>query len=81
MQKAKIDYVYKFIDLTGKVKYENITDYKTYDDLYTDGHTYILSKSIAVASGYQYRVTCTHYAKKNLFSTQKINNVSNVVTI
>ena len=31
-EKAKIDYVYKFIDLTGKVKYENITDYKTYDD-------------------------------------------------
>ena len=57
------------------------SDYKTYDDLYTDGHTYILSKSIAVASGYQYRVTCTHYDKKNLFSTQKINNVSNVVTI
>lgn len=31
-EKAKIDYIYKFIDLTGKVKYENITDYKTYDD-------------------------------------------------
>lgn len=31
-EKAKIDYVYKFIDLTGKVKYENITDYKTYDN-------------------------------------------------
>lgn len=31
-EKAKIDYVYKFIDVTGKVKYENITDYQTYDD-------------------------------------------------
>ena len=57
------------------------SDYKTYDDLYTNGHAYTLSKSIAVTSGYQYRVTCTHYAKKNLFSTQKIDNVSNVVTI
>ncbi len=56
-------------------------DYKRYDDLYDDSYTYKLTKSIAVASGYQYRVTCTHYAKKNLFSTQKIDNVSNVVTI
>lgn len=57
------------------------SNYKTYDDLYADSYIYRLSKSIAVASGYQYRVTCTHYAKKNLFSTQKIDNVSNVVTI
>ncbi len=57
------------------------SNYKTYDDLYTNGHAYTLNKSIAVTRGYQYRVTCTHYAKKNLFSTQKIDNVSNVVTI
>ncbi len=55
--------------------------YKTYEDLYRSSITYILSKSITVAKGYQYRVTCTHYAKKSLFSTQKIKNTSNTVTI
>ena len=39
-----------------------------------------ISKSLTVTSGYQYRVTCTHYAKKSLLSTQKINNTSNTVT-
>lgn len=57
------------------------TTYKTYEDLYRSAPSYILSKSIAVAAGYQYRVYCTHYAKKNLFSTEKIDNVSNIITI
>lgn len=55
------------------------TTYKTYEDLYENTFSYALAKSITVASNYQYRVTCTHYAKKSLLSTQKINNTSNVV--
>lgn len=56
------------------------SNYQTYSDLYNNSHQYILSKSISVPSGYQYRVTCTHYAKKNVVSTQKINATSNILT-
>ena len=56
------------------------TDYITYKDLYWDTGSYVLAKSITVPTGYQYRVTCIHYAKKNIFSVQKIDNVSNVLT-
>ena len=55
-------------------------DYITYEDLYIEQFAYNLAKAITVSSGYQYRVTCVHYAKKNIFSVQKINNVSNVLT-
>lgn len=54
-------------------------DYVTYEDLYDDNFGYLLSKSITVGTGYQYRVTAIHYAKKNIFSTEKINNTSNTV--
>lgn len=56
------------------------SDYITYEDLYIDEFGYNLAKAITVPSGYQYRVTCIHYAKKNFFSVQKINNVSNIMT-
>ena len=46
--------------------------YKSYSDLYSDSNTYTLGKTISVTSGYQYRVTATHYAKQSLLSTQKI---------
>ena len=55
------------------------TDYVTYEDLYIDQIGYNLAKSLTVPTGYQYRVTCIHYAKKNIFSVQKIDNVSNVI--
>lgn len=55
--------------------------YKTYEDLYNNASAYTLAKTITVPSNYQYRVTCTHYAKKNLLSTQKINNTSNVISL
>lgn len=55
------------------------TDYVTYKDIYIDQIGYVLSKSLTVTTGYQYRVTCIHYAKKNIFSVQKIDNVSNIV--
>ncbi len=47
--------------------------YKTFNDLYSDSSYYKISKTIPVDKGYQYRVTATHYAKKSLFSTQKID--------
>ena len=56
------------------------SDYATYEDLYWDEFTYVLTKSLTVPTGYQYRVTCVHYAKKNFFSVQKIDNVSNILT-
>lgn len=52
------------------------SDYKTYEDLYSNSNTYDLAKSVAVPSGYQYRVTATHYAKKSLLSTQKITETT-----
>lgn len=55
------------------------TDFKTYEDLYVDARTYNLAKSYIVISGYEYRVTCTHYAKKNILSVEKINNTSNTI--
>ena len=56
------------------------TDYITYKDIYWDEGICNLAKTITVPTGYQYRVTCIHYAKKNIFSVQKIDNVSNVLT-
>lgn len=55
------------------------SDYVTYEDLYITEIAYNLAKSLIVPTGYQYRVTCIHYAKKNIFSVQKIDNVSNVI--
>ena len=55
------------------------TTYKTYSDLYNNNSLYMLSKSLSIPIGYQYRVTCTHYAKKNT-TTQKINATSNTVS-
>lgn len=57
------------------------TTYKTYEDLYDNSSAYVLSKTISVSSGYQYRVYCTHYAKKNILSTEKIDNYSNIIAI
>lgn len=53
--------------------------YKTYTNLYNTTTFYRLSKSLSVPTGYQYRVTCTHYAKKNT-TTQKINATSNTIS-
>lgn len=55
------------------------SDYVTYEDLYWDAGSYTLAKSLTVPTGYQYRVTCIHYAKKNIFSVQKIDNESNII--
>lgn len=56
------------------------SNYKTYNDLYSESNRYNLSKSLTVEKGYQYRVTATHYAKKSLFSTQKIDSTTGYLT-
>lgn len=56
------------------------SEYLVYEDLYSSSNKYTLSKSIAVSSGYQYRVTATHYAKKSLFSTEKITGTTGYLT-
>lgn len=64
-----------------KTSSDSWSTYTKYTDLYLDSTSYVISKSLTVPSGYQYRVTCIHYAKKSLLSTQKINNTSNIVTM
>lgn len=56
------------------------SNYKTYNDLYSESTKYNLSKSLTVDKGYQYRVTATHYAKKSLLSTQKIDSTTGYLT-
>ena len=56
------------------------SNYKTYNDLYAESTKYNLSKSLTVDKGYQYRVTATHYAKKSLFSTQKVDSTTGYLT-
>lgn len=55
------------------------SQYGKYTDLYEDSSSYLLTKEISISNSFQYRVTCVHYAKKSIFSTEKINNVSNIV--
>lgn len=57
------------------------SDYATYSDIYNNTSSYLFSKAITVTGGYIYRATCVHYAKKNIFSVQKINNASNIIGI
>lgn len=57
------------------------SDYYDYGDSYVESAFASLNTTLSVASGYQYRVTCKHYAKKSLLSTQTISNVSNIVTV
>lgn len=56
-------------------------DYYEYGNVYVETSAANLSTELAVARGYQYRVTCKHYAKKSLLVTQTISNTSNIVTV
>ncbi len=56
------------------------SNYTTYEDLYSESTRYTLKKSLTVSTGYQYRVTAIHYAKKSLFSTQKIEVATGYLT-
>lgn len=56
-------------------------DYFSYKEIYADRSSNTYAKTVPVTSGYQYRATCKHYAKKSLLSTQTINDTSNTVYI
>lgn len=56
------------------------SNYKTFTDLYDDDNRYQLSKRVPVTSGYQYRVTATHYAKKSLLQTEKYDATTGYIS-
>lgn len=56
-------------------------DYYEYGNVYRDSFAASLSTTLVVASGYQYRISCKHYAKKNILSVQTIANTSGIVTV
>ena len=56
-------------------------DYYEYGNVYAEATAAGLSTTLAVESGYQYRIYCKHYAKKNIFSVETISNTSNIVTV
>ncbi len=55
------------------------SDYLDLDDKCLDASSCTYSRSIGLPEGYQYRVSWKHYAKKNIFTTEKIPLNSNVV--
>lgn len=56
------------------------TVFYDYGNVYVDTWSAIFARDLPVDPGYQYRVTCKHYAKKNILNTQTISNTSNIVT-
>ncbi len=56
-------------------------DYYEYGNVYREATAAGLSSTLAVEAGYQYRIYCKHYAKKNIFSVETIANTSNIVTV
>lgn len=64
-----------------KVSSSTWSDYYDYGDLYSDTYAASVNTTLAVESGYEYRVTCKHYAKKSWLVTQSISNTSNVVSV
>lgn len=57
------------------------SDYYDFGDVYVESNAASLNTNLAVPSGYQYRLSCKHYAKKSLFVTENISNTSNVVGV
>ncbi len=71
-----------FKDLTvqrRKTSSDSWKDYYEYGNVYREATAAGLSTTLAVESGYQYRIYCKHYAKKNIFSVETITNTSNIV--
>lgn len=56
-------------------------EYYDYGNVYVEAATANLNTTLVVASGYQYRISCKHYAKKSLLLTQTISNTSGIVTV
>ncbi len=57
------------------------SEYYDYGDLYIESNVAGVETTLAVESGYQYRLSCKHYAKKSLLVTQSVSNTSNIVTV
>lgn len=56
------------------------SDYYDYGNVYYDSCAAAIGRDLPVDPGYQYRIICKHYAKKNILNTQTISNTSNIVT-
>lgn len=56
-------------------------DYKTYEDIYSESTQCGVTKSVAATKGYKYRVVAVHYAKKSIFSTEKISNSTSALSL
>lgn len=56
------------------------SDYYDYGNVYDDSCFLAIGRDLPVDPGYQYRIICKHYAKKNILNTQTISNTSNTVT-
>ncbi len=63
-----------------KTSSDSWKDYFDIGDVYADTVAVNLNMDVSVAAGYQYRVTCKHYAKKSLLSVETVSNVSNIVS-
>lgn len=73
-----------FKDLTiqrRKTSNDSWEDYYEYGNVYADAVAANLNTTLVVESGYQYRISCKHYAKKNILSVQTIANTSNIVNV
>ncbi len=63
-----------------KTSSDSWKDYFEIGDVYAESVAANLDMDVSVASGYQYRVTCKHYAKKNLLTVETVSNISNIAT-
>lgn len=57
------------------------SEYYDFGNVYVETNAASLSTTLSVASGYQYRLSCKHYAKKSLLVTESISNTSNIVAV
>lgn len=64
-----------------KTSSDSWSEYYDYGNVYLDASGATLNTTLVVTSGYQYRISCKHYAKKSLFVTQTISNTSGIVTV
>lgn len=63
-----------------KTSSDSWKDYFDIGDAFANAIAANLDMNVSVAAGYQYRVTCKHYAKKSLLSVETVPNVSNIVS-
>lgn len=64
-----------------KTSSDSWEDYYDYGNVYVETCAAGLSTTLVVETGYQYRISCKHYAKKNILSVETIANTSNIVNV